>query len=128
MSTTQRKLLLQVLATDRLAERGEAGWRTRCLFCKKGLWLGLDGKPEPGVSLEHIVPRSWFEHRAAADFTAVLDGPNDLRNLALACRRCNSGKGSGHDARGPTDARAREIVEQMLLKRAERFRPLEVGE
>ncbi len=128
MSATQRKLLLQVLATDRLAERGEAGWRTRCLFCKKGLWLGLDGKPEPGVSLEHIVPRSWFDQRAAAEFTEALDGPNDLRNLALACRRCNSGKGSGHDARGPHDARAREIVTRMLLTRAERYQALPVQE
>lgn len=125
MSATLQKLLLQVMRTDRHAQLTEAGWVTRCLFCRKALLLSLDGQHRGGASLEHIVPQSWFDHRAAADLIAPLDGPNDLRNLALACRSCNSGKGSGHDANGPHDARAREIVVKLLEKRAERFVPLD---
>ncbi len=125
MSVTLQKLLLQVMRTDRAAELTDAGWVTRCLFCRKALLLSADGKHRGGASLEHIVPRSWFDHRAAADLIASFDGPNDLRNLALACRSCNSGKGSGHDANGPLDSRAREIVVTLLEKRAKRFVPLE---
>lgn len=121
MSAAQAKLLLQVIRTDRDAELTDAGWVTRCLFCRKSLLLSADGRHRGGASLEHIVPRSWFDHRAAADLIAEFDGPNDLRNLALACRSCNSGKGSGHDANGPLDFRAREIVTTLLQKRAARF-------
>lgn len=126
MSATLHKLMLQVMRTDRDAERTDAGWVTRCLFCRKALLLPENGQQRGGgVSLEHIVPRSWFDHRAAADLIADFDGPNDLRNLALACRNCNSGKGSGHDANGPLNPRAREIIVALLTKRAARFMPME---
>lgn len=121
MSAAQAKLLLQVIRTDREAQLTDAGWVTKCLFCRKALVLSADGKHRGGASLEHIVPRSWFDHRAAADLIAAFEGPNDLRNLALACRSCNSGKGSGHDANGPLDFRAREIVTALLEKRAARY-------
>jgi len=121
MSAAQAKLLLQVIRTDREAQLTDAGWVTKCLFCRKALVLSADGKHRGGASLEHIVPRSWFDHRAAADLIAAFAGPNDLRNLALACRSCNSGKGSGHDANGPLDFRAREIVTALLEKRAARY-------
>ena len=121
MSAAQAKLLLQVIRTDREAQLTDAGWVTKCLFCRKALVLSADGKHRGGASLEHIVPRSWFDHRAAADLIVAFAGPNDLRNLALACRSCNSGKGSGHDANGPLDFRAREIVTALLEKRAARY-------
>jgi 5-methylcytosine-specific restriction endonuclease McrA len=121
MSAAQAKLVLQVIRTDREAQLTDAGWVTKCLFCRKALVLSADGKHRGGASLEHIVPRSWFDHRAAADLIETFEGPNDLRNLALACRSCNSGKGSGHDANGPLDFRAREIVTALLEKRAARY-------
>lgn len=125
MSATLHKLMLQVMRTDRDAELTDAGWVAKCLFCRKALLLPENGRQRSsGVSLEHIVPRSWFDHRAAADLIADFDGSNDLRNLALACRSCNSGKGSGHDANGPLNPRAREIIVALLEKRAKRFVPL----
>ncbi len=123
MSATLQKLLLQVMHSDRDAQLTDQGWVTRCLFCRKALLVSTDGKYRCRASLEHIVPRSWFDHRAAAGLVTDFDGPNDLRNLALACRGCNSGKGSRHDVKGPHDARAREIVVKLLEKRAERFVP-----
>ena len=45
----------------------------------------------------------------------------DPRNLAVACARCNQQKGRRHDARGPRDPRAREVVGHLLARRLERY-------
>ncbi len=68
------------------------------------------------------MPQSWFDKRAAADLIADLSGPNDERNLALSCARCNQNKGSRHDANGPANARAREVVTQLKVTRMARYR------
>jgi hypothetical protein len=68
------------------------------------------------------VPRSWFGLREAAALTDGLTGPDDPRNLALACARCNQAKGRGPDARGPADPENRAIVERLLSARLQRFR------
>lgn len=121
MNRTLRALLLSAVETDRQAERVDGVWRTRCLHCRAALHLAESGEPLDGGSLEHVVPRSWFEKRAAAELIAGLTGPNDPRNLALACRRCNHQKGSGPDAQGPTHPRAREIAETLRARRLERY-------
>lgn len=100
-------------------------WTTRCLHCRAKLFLRDDGITLNGATLEHVVPQSWFEKRVATDLVAELDGPNDPRNLALACPRCNQGKGSRHDARGPGNARAREVVSQLMQRRRERWKASE---
>ena len=102
--------------------RQEAHWLGRCLHCRTPVGLAADGKPWPGTTLEHIVPRSWFGKRAAAALTAGLSGPDDPRNLALACARCNHGKGKGPDARGPGDPAAFEVISRLLQKRQDRWR------
>ena len=120
MPRTLRQLIGLALDTDTEA-RSEPGLRrTRCLHCRAHLTTGEDGEPLGATTLEHIVPRSWFGHRAAAELTAGLTGPDDPRNLALACARCNQQKGRSHDAAGPTDPRAREIVATLLAKRLSR--------
>lgn len=121
MNRTLRARLLSAVETDRQAEQVDGVWRTRCLHCRAALHLSAAGEPLDGGSLEHVVPRSWFEKRAAVALTAGLSGPDDPRNLALVCRRCNHQKGSGPDARGPAHPRAREIVETLQAKRLERF-------
>lgn len=103
--------------------RAEAAhWLGRCLHCRTRIGLDPSGKPWPGTTLEHIVPRSWFGKRAAAALTAGLSGPDDPRNLALACARCNHGKGKGPDARGPGDPAAFEVIGRLLARRLARWR------
>ena len=116
-----RRLLRLALETDALAIHEEGTWATRCLHCRSGLRFTDEGEPLNGATLEHVVPRSWFDKRAAADLTAALEGPDDPRNLALACARCNQGKGKGPDAAGPGDPRAREIVARLAEARRARW-------
>jgi hypothetical protein len=82
-----------------------------------------EGVTSNGATLEHIIPQSWFEKRAAADLIGDLTGPDDVRNLALACPRCNQGKGLNHDKAGPSNQRAREVVQALFVKRQERYNP-----
>jgi 5-methylcytosine-specific restriction endonuclease McrA len=95
---------------------------TRCLHCRTPLRFAESGAPLNGATLEHVVPRSWFGRTAARELTGGLTGPDDARNLALACAACNHAKGRGPDARGPGDARAREVVAAALARRLERWR------
>jgi hypothetical protein len=74
------------------------------------------------ASLEHIVPRSWFDKRAAATLVARVGAPDDPRNLAVACAPCNQQKGRTHDARGPADLRAIEVITASLERRLARYR------
>lgn len=139
-----RALLLMrlALATDALAVSGSPAPRgagaarndatgelqrartiaTRCLHCRTPLRFAESGAPLNGATLEHVVPRSWFGRPAARELTGGLAGPDDARNLALACAACNHAKGRGPDARGPGDARAREVVAAALARRLERWR------
>ncbi len=74
------------------------------------------------ATLEHVVPRSWFLKPGARDLIQHLSGPEDPRNLALACPRCNAGKGHGPDAAGPETPRAMDIVKKMQARRMDRWR------
>lgn len=125
MRSALRRRLLQAVRTDALAgfDAGERVWRTRCLHCRRALALREDGQALGSASLEHVVPSAWFGRRAAAALTAqVGEDADDPRNLALACAPCNHGKGASHDARGPGDARAREVVAALLEARLARWR------
>lgn len=123
MRPALRRLFLLALATDSEAEWLEGLWSTRCLHCRARLYVSSDGTPRDKATLEHVVPRAWFGKRAAARLCERAGAnPDDARNLALACTRCNQGKGKSHDARGPTDARAYEVVERLLTARFSRWR------
>lgn len=117
-----RQLLLNVAATDALASMDEHGWRSRCLHCRTAVGLSITGEPWPGTTLEHIVPRAWFGKTSARALTTAFASPDDLRNLALACARCNHGKGRRSDVDGPGNSRAREVVAALLAARAMRWR------
>lgn len=118
-----RRLFLRALETDALAAFETDGWVTRCLHCRTRLHVDADGTPCGHASLEHVVPRAWFGKRAAASLVArVGDDPDDARNLAVACARCNQDKGKGPDARGPVDARAFAIVSALVDRRMARWR------
>jgi 5-methylcytosine-specific restriction endonuclease McrA len=122
MRAALRRALVAALHTDAEAVfRGDA-WSTRCLHCRSGLRFDATGAPLNDGTLEHVVPRTWFGKRAAQELAEGLDGPDDPKNLALACPRCNQQKGKGPDAKGPSDARAREIVAALQRSRMARWR------
>jgi 5-methylcytosine-specific restriction endonuclease McrA len=125
MRSTLRKLLVAAVQTDAIAELVDGTWRTRCLHCRSALYVFDEGVTSNGATLEHIIPQSWFEKRAAADLIADLTGPDDVRNLALACPRCNQGKGLNHDKAGPSNHRAREVVQALFAKRQARYNALD---
>jgi 5-methylcytosine-specific restriction endonuclease McrA len=95
-------------------------WQTRCLHCRATHFVKLSGEAISAATLEHIVPQAWFEKDRIIS-TLGLDwrDPHDVRNLAIACARCNHSKGVRHDPH-PDNARARELVLKLLKQRAER--------
>ena len=124
MRPALRRLMLLAAHTDAQAALADGLWTTRCLHCRRTLRLRADGEPIGATSLEHVIPRAWFGRRAAAALTArVGDAPDDARNLAHACARCNQDKGKGPDARGPSDPRAFAVVATLLEARLARWRP-----
>lgn len=123
MRPALRRRLLLAAQSDALADFDGETWSTRCLHCRSALQLQANGEPLGTTTLEHVVPQAWFGKRAAASLTAqVGEDADDPRNLALACARCNHDKGKGHDARGPGDARAHEVVAALLATRLSRWR------
>lgn len=123
MRATLRRRLLLAARSDASAVLADGVWSIRCLHCRSTLQLREDGEALASLTLEHVVPRAWFGRNAARTLTArVGDDPDDARNLALACARCNHDKGKRHDARGPGDARAREVVDMLLQTRLSRWR------
>lgn len=116
-----RRRYLQILQTDREAQLRDGQWTTSCLHCRTRLVLREDGQAIGDVSLEHVIPKTWFGKRAAQTLCAQVRDADDVRNLALACRRCNQAKGVGPDARGPGDPRALEVVMHLFARRAARF-------
>lgn len=123
MRPALRRLFLRALRTDAQAALRDGVWETRCLHCRSRLHARADGEALGNATLEHVVPQAWFGKRAAAALTAqVGDDAADARNLALACAGCNHGKGKSHDMRGPTDSRARDVVQALLDARLARWR------
>ncbi|HZF98867.1 MAG TPA: HNH endonuclease [Pseudoxanthomonas sp.] len=123
MRTALRRRLLLAALSDCQAAEMEGGWETRCLHCRRRLRIRTDGEPLGHTSLEHVVPRAWFGLRGASDLCAQVGGDaDDPRNLALACAGCNHAKGRHHDARGPQNARAYDVVATLLNARLGRWR------
>lgn len=123
MRPALRRLFLIALRSDTEAQSHGGEWETRCLHCRRRLYVRGDGEALGSATLEHVVPQAWFGKRAAAALCErVGDDANDPRNLAIACANCNHGKGLSHDARGPGDARAFEVVSQLLDSRLARWR------
>lgn len=122
MSAATRRQVLAAVTTDADARPVGETWQTRCLHCRSALAATTGGDLLGSATVEHIVPRSWFDTPAARELCEGFDGPDDPRNLALACARCNHGKGREHDKRGAADVRAREVVESLLARRLERWR------
>jgi 5-methylcytosine-specific restriction endonuclease McrA len=69
----------------------------------------LDGSETSLATLEHIVPR----HH---------DGSDEPENLAVACRRCNQGKGRRLDLRRLEDPTLQQVIRTLQERRRARLR------
>lgn len=112
MSRT-RRLLLSAAASDntfeRVSLRGHEYWVGRCIHCASKVSIPLsDDEPAHGT-LEHIVPR----HHGGTD---------EPDNLAVACARCNQGKGKRLDKRRADDPTLARVIATLQARRRERLR------
>jgi len=88
-------------------------WYGKCIHCNTRLSVRYDGQSE--ATIEHIDP-------------LCNDGStDDLKNLALACKRCNSEKGVRHDRHVGKGGRADEVIAALREKRMSRWRVLQAG-
>jgi hypothetical protein len=109
----KRATVLAIIATDvtfaRAEWRGREVWAGKCIHCGGHLHVELDGRPISRATIEHIVPR----HHGGTDA---------LENVALACARCNGGKGTRLDALSRSDPRLVAVIETLQARRRERWR------
>lgn len=113
MKARTHALLLWAAATDSTFEPrevdGEPALVGDCIHCGRDVCVPLGrGGPLRGT-LEHIHPR----HH---------EGTDAVENLAVACPRCNAGKGVRLDHRPWTDPTLRRVVEALAARRRARFR------
>jgi 5-methylcytosine-specific restriction endonuclease McrA len=113
MSARTRRLLLWCAATDSSFELARLGDRTvlagKCIHCNRKLAIDLDGRPLGRETIEHIVPRNH-------------GGTDAIANLAIACSRCNHGKGVRHDPRRWADDGLQRVIATLQERRAARMR------
>lgn len=91
------------MRSDTEAQSHDGEWETRCLHCRRRLYVRRDGEALGSATLEHVVPQAWFGKRATAALTVLV----------------------GHDARGPGDDRARAVIARLLQSRLARWREQE---
>lgn len=109
--------LLAAAVTDRTFERTRLDdrpvWVGKCIHCNSKLVVADDGRSLGEATLEHIIPQT-------------RGGTNDVKNIAVACARCNREKGKRHDHK--RGERLDDIVATLQARRVERWRePEEVG-
>lgn len=126
MSSTHQRLMRLAAVTDRSCRQDGDFLHVRCLHCRSWLVLSVDGRVTSAVTLEHVVPQSWFlKPRAVKLLFASIseqapESANDPRNLALACAGCNQAKGRSHD-RTPYAERAHAVVRALWQTRMARY-------
>lgn len=112
-SSRTHRLLVWAAATDRTFKRREIDGRPllvgKCIHCNRQLGVDLDPDGRQTATLEHIVPKNH-------------GGTDDLDNLAVACERCNTGKGVRLDARRRDDPTLSRVIDTLAERRRERRR------
>ena len=113
MSGRTRRLLLAAAQSDSSFERvrdREAEYLVgKCIHCQSRVSVPLDPREPAHATLEHIVPRAH-------------GGTDELENLAVACRRCNQGKGKRLDHRPSNDPKLRQVIDMLQARRSARLR------
>lgn len=112
-SRATRATMLAIARTDATFEpavgRDGPVWVGKCIHCRTRLVIAVDGRPLDSTTIEHIVP----QHHGGGD---------DLGNLALACARCNHGKGARLDRRRRDDPTLSEVITRLQAERRRRWR------
>jgi len=112
MSRT-RRLLLRAAESDstfvQTELRGSAAWVGRCIHCQSKVVVPLADDEPASATLEHIVPKNH-------------GGTDDPDNLALACARCNQGKGKRLDPRRADDPTLTRVIATLQERRRQRLR------
>ena len=99
-----------VAESDATFTRVGGRWAGKCLLCNGN--VSIDERTGIGASVEHILPRA-------------RGGTNDLLNLGIAHRSCNSEKGRNWDAprsRKHTEEEYEGYIGRLLQRRRERYR------
>jgi 5-methylcytosine-specific restriction endonuclease McrA len=113
MAAKHRRLALAIVSTDssfvKVDLRGRPGWQGKCIHCNSKVLVAQDGQALGQATIEHIVPRNH-------------GGTDELENVALACARCNQGKGSRLDWRSPDDPTLRRVIATLRERRQRRWR------
>ena len=109
----RKRVVLDIVATDRTFRlmQGRQGpvWLGKCIHCNSKLMVTPDGTPIGKATVEHIVPRTH-------------GGTDDVRNVAMACARCNGAKGRRLDNRRRDDPDLVAMIERLQQRRADRWR------
>lgn len=102
-------LVLEIVRTDSTFSLHDSGdWVGKCIHCNSKLVVDPDGMTS--ATIEHIDP-------------LCNDGSrSDVRNLALACSRCNNEKGIRHDRRAGCGGRADDVIAALQARRNDRWR------
>lgn len=113
MSRRTRRLLLAAASTDSTFQRQSARGREylvgKCIHCQTPVSVPLDPDEAAHATLEHIMPK----HHGGGD---------EPENLAVACRRCNQGKGRRLDPRRLDDATLQQVIRTLHERRRSRLR------
>lgn len=111
--TNRAKIRLAIVDTDNTFEKvsylGGLVWQGKCIFCNKKLLINEDGSLVNHATIEHIIPKSQ-------------GGSDEIKNLALACKQCNTEKGIRHDRKKSNKQRAAEVIKNLQIKREKRFK------
>lgn len=114
MGNRTQRLLLWCAATDSTFVRARVGelevLAGKCIHCKRKLAVDLSGSPQSHETVEHIIPRTH-------------GGTDAIENLAIACSRCNQGKGARLDLRRWDDETLQGVIATLQARRARRMRP-----
>ncbi|MEO0326256.1 MAG: HNH endonuclease [Myxococcota bacterium] len=113
MNRAQR-LLLWAAATDAAFALEDEALAGPCIHCRRKLAVPLRNPAAATATVEHIVPR----HHGGTD---------DLQNLAVACARCNAGKGVRLDHRRRNDPTLERVIRALQEKREARYREAPEG-
>jgi 5-methylcytosine-specific restriction endonuclease McrA len=109
LSRVQRVLAV-VMADNTFQQtqvQGDLQWVGKCIHCNAKVLVSLSGVT--GATLEHIEPKNH-------------GGDDRPENLALACARCNSGKGMRLDHRKRTDPVLTKVIETLRARKLQRLR------
>lgn len=94
---------------ERTSSAGREYLIGKCIHCQTRVTVPLDPSEPAHATLEHIVPQTH-------------GGSDAPENLAVACQRCNQGKGRRLDLRAKNDETLQRVIALLQERRRARLR------